>query len=295
MFFTNGDLYECEVIERGGELECRLSDLAPGGEVQDVLGVSEDGSYVYFVGQGVLTSVENSEQAKAVPGGENLYVYHDGTTTFIATLSEADGPSFSLELKRSTARVSPDGHWLAFMSQRDLTGYVTRDAVSGQLDEEVYLYSAETGKLVCASCNPTGARPIGAAYGDTFDHLLVGGDRVWEQTTWLAANIPGWTPMSLGAARYQSRYLSDSGRLFFNSRDALVPQDVNGTWDVYEYEPPAVGSCSTSSASVQRTLGWLRRPDLLGDLGRGIGVPGCERKWRRRVLRNEVETSAAGL
>ena len=25
--------------------------------------------------------------------------------------------------------------------------------------------------------------------------------------------------------------------MFFNSHDALVPQDGNGTWDVYEYEP----------------------------------------------------------
>jgi hypothetical protein len=37
--------------------------------------------------------------------------------------------------------------------------------------------------------------------------------------------------------------------LFFNSHEALVPQDVNGTWDVYEYEPPGVGSCTTSSTT----------------------------------------------
>ena len=60
---------------------------------------------------------------------------------------------------------------------------------------------------------------------------------------WFAANIPGWTPESLGRAVYQSRYLSDSGRLFFNSSDALVPADVNGKEDVYEYEPVGVGSC----------------------------------------------------
>jgi hypothetical protein len=45
----------------------------------------------------------------------------------------------------------------------------------------------------------------------------------------------------------QSRYLSNNGRLFFDSSDALVPQDVNGTEDVYEYEPPGAGDCTTSS------------------------------------------------
>ena len=51
---------------------------------------------------------------------------------------------------------------------------------------------------------------------------------------------------------HQPRYLSNSGRLFFNSHEALVPQDVNGTWDVYEYEPPGnggegEGNCTTST------------------------------------------------
>ena len=41
---------------------------------------------------------------------------------------------------------------------------------------------------------------------------------------------------------YQQRYLSDDGRLFFNSFDSLVPQDTNGKADVYEYEPAGVGS-----------------------------------------------------
>ena len=61
-----------------------------------------------------------------------------------------------------SSRVSPDGRYLAFMSERSLTGYDNRDAVSGQPDEEeVYLYDASTGHLACASCNPTGARPVG--------------------------------------------------------------------------------------------------------------------------------------
>jgi hypothetical protein len=68
-----------------------------------------------------------------------------------------------------------------------------------------------------------------------------------EEHQWIAANVPAWTGYELESAVYQSRYLSDSGRLFFNSNDALVPQDVNGNEDVYEYEPPGVGDCTTAS------------------------------------------------
>jgi hypothetical protein len=43
---------------------------------------------------------------------------------------------------------------------------------------------------------------------------------------------------------YESRFLSDEGRLFFDSADGLVSGDVNGQWDVYEFEPEGVGGCS---------------------------------------------------
>ena len=36
---------------------------------------------------------------------------------------------------------------------------------------------------------------------------------------------------------YQSRYLSNQGRVFFDSVDPLVPGDINGKADVYQYEP----------------------------------------------------------
>ncbi len=263
VFFTNGDLYECEVIERGGELECRLSDLAPGGEVQDVLGVSEDGSYVYFVGQGVLTSVENSEQAKAVPGGENLYVYHDGTTTFIATLSEADGPSFSLELKRSTARVSPNGLWLAFMSQQNLTGYDTHDALREGSDEEVYLYDASTNRLVCPSCEQTGALPAGDGY--TGKDKLAGGDRVWGNRTYSRRT-------SLDGRHIAAQALPISRGICLTA--AGCSSTASMRWCRRTSTAPGMSMSTSrrgrqlrgSSATLQRKLGWLCRSDLLGDL-----------------------------
>ncbi len=252
------DLYECKVEEVVGELKCNLSDLAPsGGQLGSVLGSSEDGSWMYFVANGVLanggvsvpgavagTCPDKSAGGQISQDSCNLYVRHDGVTSLVAVLSGGDFPDWSPRLVGLTARVSPDGEWLAFMSQRSLTGYDNRDAVSGEPDEEVYLYDARTGGLVCASCDPTGGRPHGVQYSThgNFNMRLAGGNSVWPETAWLAGNIPTWTPYTQSSAVYQSRYLSDSGRLFFNSRDGLVPKDVNGNEDVYEYEPQGVGS-----------------------------------------------------
>jgi hypothetical protein len=235
----------------------KLSDLtAPvnAGEsagVQGLLpGVAEDGSYVYAVAGGVLTPSANAYGETATAGADNLYELHQQgeswQPTFIATLSVADAPDWGGGEARAvllTSRVSPNGEWLAFMSQRSLTGYDSEDASSVQrserLDEEVYLYDAQSGKLLCASCNPSGARPAGIDDVEVEEvPPLVVGENVWPSGTWLAASVPGWTPNETGVALYQSRYLDNSGRLFFDSADALVPQAVNHTEDVYEYEPP---------------------------------------------------------
>jgi hypothetical protein len=265
-FSEGGDLYECDIVEVAGKLRCKLSDLTPlslgqRANAEGVLGSSEDGSYVYFVANNVLAAgaVHGACQGHFALHDSmcDLYGSHDGVTTLIGVIIHEDRPDWNPNLVGLTARASPDGHWLAFMSQRSLTGYDNRDAISARRDEEVYLYDATRptgpGNPVCASCDPSGARPIGVEYGNLGPspgiQSLIGGSKVWAENQWLAANIPGWTPYANGQALYQSRYLSNSGRLFFNSNEALVPQDVNGTWDVYEYEPLSVGNCSSSSTT----------------------------------------------
>jgi hypothetical protein len=270
---TEGDLYVFEVTSGASEpLAGKVTRLSEGAEVQGaVLGYSEDGSYVYFVADGVLG---DGSAHGAVPGDCNfghpattcnLYVEHYNSEAkqweapeLIATLSGADAYDWYYgKLRAHTSRVSPNGRYLAFMSQRSLTGYDNIDvneSTGRHADEEVYLYNAVENKLVCASCNPSGARPVGIteAKGEPFAPLV--DDNFWGET-WFAANVPGWTPYDNFGALYQSRYLSDSGRLFFNSHDGLVPQDVDGTWDVYEYEPPGIGSCTTGSATFSPRSG----------------------------------------
>jgi hypothetical protein len=260
----HADLYECEMIEENGKLRCHLKDLtvdANAGEhaaVQGFLfGSSQDGTTLYVVGQGVLATNENGNGESAEAGRDNLYELHAaGTgwvTTFIGVLANEDSPEWEGNRKANsaflTARVSPNGRFLAFMSAASITGYDNVDQNSGKRDEEVYLYDSASAGLRCVSCDPTGARPVGVLDTEEAGEglgLLVDRRKVWLGH-WLAGNIPGWTAQALVSALYQSRYLSDEGRLFFNSPDDLVPQASNGKEDVYEYEPSGVGSCESAS------------------------------------------------
>jgi hypothetical protein len=260
-----GDLYMFDTAT-GTDMDLTADHGAgePNAGVRDaVMGASEDGSYVYFVATGVLAN-------GAVKGADNVYVLHDSegnwTTTYIATLAGEDvktwgQPGGQADLRHVSSRVSSNGHYLAFMSERPLTGYDNLDAVSGQPDEEVYLYDAVSNRLICASCDPTGARPVGVFDDRDFkEALLADLDTSWSANEgsgnhWLAGSIPGWVTNSEALSFYQPRYLSDSGRLFFDSPDALVPQDTNGLEDAYEYEPVGVGSCAEASATFGMASG----------------------------------------
>ena len=261
VFFNESNGFiECRiVVGPGGKLQCEMTDLTPVIEGEsanvfnDILGASEDGSTLYFVAEGTLGTGPNARRERAIAGQPNLYVRKGASTSFIATLSGGDEFDWSEDQSRQSARVSPNGQWLAFMSERSLSGYDNHDAVSGRADAEVYVYDAGAGRLSCASCDPTGARPVGVEYhqiAGAGTEQLIGGREAWKSTGWVAAALPIPTAFGVaGTSGYQSRYLSSDGKLFFNSLDALVPQDVNGNWDVYEHEPSGAGTC-TGAASL---------------------------------------------
>jgi hypothetical protein len=261
------DLYEYDLNAPPGS---RLSDLSidsnagQAADVAMVIGASEDGSYVYFAAAGALAAGasegecpvnaperarnENEKQGLPVHENCNLYVRHEGVTRLVAALPSADIYDWAKDLnffgdEPLLARVSPNGEWLAFLSAGELAGDDTHDARSGQPDVEVYVYDAASGSVACASCDPTGARPVGVEESSGVAGL---------NERWVAAYVPAWTEPNYSdpsRAAHQPRYLSDSGRLFFDSTDALVPQDVNGVEDVYEWEPAGVEGCSTASAT----------------------------------------------
>jgi len=129
---------------------------------------------------------------------------------------------------KRASRLTPDGLHAAFLSAdpvlaEEVANYDNLDANSGKPDRELYLYDATAnggeGELVCASCNPSGARPAG---------------RVTEvkDNIFSAARIPGW----ITALHPGSLFSADGHRLFFESFEPLVPRDTNGRGDVYEWE-----------------------------------------------------------
>jgi hypothetical protein len=265
-FLEGGDLYVYETTGGEGAALAGTTTSLTGGDglSGEVVGVSEDGSYVYFVSEGVIAG------SGASSPGNNLYVGHytgsGWKSEFIAALSIEDAYDWDnygkFGVNTQPTRVSSNGQWLAFMSSAPLTSYDNHDAVNGLPDAEVYLYHAATGErtstLTCASCEPTGAQPTGIRYEElgltnNGSGLQLEDDEAWGKEDMVAADVPGWQEAESGYGQpedYQSRYLSNNGRLFFNSMDSLVPDDVDGTQDVYQYEPEGVGSCSSPSSST---------------------------------------------
>jgi hypothetical protein len=124
-------------------------------------------------------------------------------------------------------QTSPNGKWLAFESKKSLTGY-DDTALAGEEAAELFLYSAATGQLVCASCNPT-------------DEPAIRGGGVER-------------PPELYRIFRARQLLTDSGRVFFETREALVPSDTNGQLDVYEYEGNGVHLISSGTSSFESNL-----------------------------------------
>ena len=260
----NPDLYEC-VIATAPTLSCHLSDLTEGvlraGESANVRGLvlaaSKEGNRIYFVATGELAAGASSGEDNLYGASEEDGVWH---TSWIATLSGndatdwAEGPFSISGMSQMTARASDDGEYLTFMSFAPLTGYDNIDAQAGVPDAEVYVYDTHSHKLVCVSCDPTGARPHGFV-DETSAVVDYGG--AWSGR-WLGGMLAPWHSLAIGGrglTPYQPRSIADSGRVFFESATALVPGASNGEADVYEFEPAGTGSCSASAPGFSEVTG----------------------------------------
>jgi hypothetical protein len=225
------DLYEYDFRKPSDK---RLTDLTVdqnAGEHADLLGyvgtneTGPPGAFAYFVAEGVLATNENNLGAHAVPSVPNLYVVHDGTKSFIATLNPATD-SCDWENKCLTARVSPNGRYLGFDSLDQLTGFDNHEAQTSELEQEIFLYDGESGSLSCASCGPSGLAPTGPASIRT------------PEGEFVFASIP----LSL------QRNVSNNGQVFFDTQTPLVAAARNGASNVYEYEAGQLHILSSGTA-----------------------------------------------
>jgi hypothetical protein len=222
-----------------------------GPRVQGVTAVSADGSHVYFVARGVLTNAANGQGRLPKAGQYNLYMYvrdsanPAGRLAYIATLTDGDALDDGIGDGNDTlANVTPDGRFLVFLSENDLTG----DDTSGAGAAQLFRYDAETGQLLRISVGERG-----------FD------DNGNDST----ATCPSGSPCPLDAAivagestgilgRRDPTMSDDGSRVFFQSPIGLTPDALNhvviGTsgagepeyaQNVYEWEQAGVGSCPT--------------------------------------------------
>ena len=238
VLLSDGCLYSLQTTE------CAADLTQEQGGFQGIAGASEDLSKVYFTDTAALAG-ENERGEEAQAGEDNLYLHESGGgTTFIATLASTDGAGGGEYLNdwatnpgARTAEASPDGRFLAFASTAQLTGYGnvglcalgSTESTEGTFVDapckEVFLYDSASGRLSCPSCNPSGEAPHG------------------NSTLRRIASATPWLP--------QPRYLTNRGRLFFDSGDRLSVRDTNGrVEDVYEYEPDGVGSCTRAQGCV---------------------------------------------
>jgi hypothetical protein len=234
VLLSSGKVYDLETEA--------TTDLTEGkGGFLGVAGESEDLSHVYFVDTEVLDETANAHGDTAQKGKDNLYAWQGGSSRFIATLlvddstTSGNGGVWEPSPVQRTAEASPDGRWLAFLSKGKPTGYDNTGACAYSSTElkfvpslpcpEAYLYDSATGELRCASCNPSGEAPLGPT------------------NLTRIANAQGSLP--------QPRYLTDSGRLYFDTGDTLSVFDTNeGVEDVYQYEPQGVGTCTREGGCV---------------------------------------------
>jgi hypothetical protein len=257
------ELYEYDREAPEGERLRRISAGESGhaaASVVSVPAVSADGSAVYFMADGVLAANRGADGTLAAPGvcerggGQgsalslcNLYRYDtvNGSIVYVAQVNDRDVGVASSKPLSPTPELSwyatPDGRYLLFASESDLTGYSTAEAAGSQQNcpenhdfhcKEVYRYSYEPesaagGRLVCISCDPSGAAP--------------------ESNAYFAKGASGDAP-----AGGQVRAISNDGSYaFFDSADPLVAGADNHTQDVYEWEARGRGGCVLARGCVR--------------------------------------------
>ncbi|HEY5194650.1 MAG TPA: hypothetical protein VIJ39_12360 [Solirubrobacteraceae bacterium] len=280
------ELYECEMIEEGGQEHCELSRLsagAPGSlasqagssgsHVYTVPAISADGKEVYFTAFGALTSGAPNLSPRTQnesPGPVNLYRYDttNGTTAYVGTVDMRDYPqntpnawwlSPSIEIPAEVALdtnaswyTTPSGHYLLYMTTTAQTGYSTAEGVAGTCP---VLDSQNTAKF--GHCDEL------YRYNSQLP-LSEGKSGFAENPVCVSCDPSGASPVSDAffghdAADNKSgppaaepvRAMSDDGAyVFFDSADPLVKSANNHTQDVYEWEEQGAGACDLSEGCV---------------------------------------------
>jgi hypothetical protein len=259
-----GDINSCPDLEpvsvtgtvAGANVQETYGPSAGKPDFYEVIHVSNDGSHVEFTATGVLTGTSTNEDGQhAVEGAENMYVFNRDAPVgerlkFVGDLCSGSGMSVSAAdplcpqspsandavvfKQGSFVQMTANGHYLVFATYARLS---PGDTDEGQ---DVYRYDTETGSLTRISIGHDG-------YDDNGN----------------ATNADAWIEQENAAPRLS---ISENGeRVFFTTSEALVPQDINGVNDVYEWENGQVYLISDGVAPAGSVL-WTVTPSGNGVL-----------------------------
>ncbi len=203
-----------------------------GAVTQGVVQVAGDGSRVYFVATGRLTP-------DATAGVNNLYVYirdaarPTGELKFLATFGSGASELWALA-GTPTAAVplhgsgGDDGKWgdgrmLVFQTAEKLLPSDT----DNQLDVYRIDTEASSDRIACMSCVGNGEFPVEGRYNSPY------ADPFWNQP----------------------QFASDDGKVVvFWTKEGLIPEDTNGSLDVYAWEDGVLTLVSTKPVPDAKPL-----------------------------------------
>ncbi len=239
------DLYECDLPTQASEPVVpvnlcpdlrEVSGATSGANVKGGTRISDDGSRVYFVATGVLAPNSGANDAPAIAGDDNLYVWTrnaahpDGETRSVAKLDPADAA------KDGMRQTTDDGRYLVFATYAPLIDHGPQADTDTARD--IYRYDAETGELTRLS---TGADGEGGNEPGTDANFIPVG---------YGPGLPN-RPAPRGAMT------DDGGSVVFATDESLAPSDTNGTVDVYLWHDGRVSLISSGqpSADYKFTLG----------------------------------------
>jgi hypothetical protein len=208
-------------------------------EVLGAIGVSDDGNTVFFVASGQIVA------GAPTAAGPKIYRWRwnggSPSVDYLATL--ASGPR---DEQNWSARepgeannvppaqlVTPSGTELLIQTLQPLIAERDHDS-----DLDVYNWDEEGG-WTCISCQALGTPSAGES---SYDAKIFRNGNVMKR--------PG---KELRIVRSD-----DGARVFFSSRDPLVPRDANGEQDVYEWHDGAINLVSSGSGKGASFLGASR-------------------------------------
>lgn len=239
--------------------EARLTEAAPENSqpkmyefdvaTEQLRYVEDIATGVYKGGTKILATSANGDRALYIEGVSKPFMlkiwerHADGSEESrpIAEFKKIAAP------RVASARATDNGEVFVFDENHPMNVISPEVAAGGPPGGEfasdtaqVYRYSVAGEELTCVSCLPEGKAATGNAYISTDDEEFRNGGRPPAKTNGRVVDNRGMT--------------ANGEEIFFYTPESLVPQDVNGAYDVYEWKAGHVELISSGHSSEPSIL-----------------------------------------